>query len=377
VNIFLLTETKSGCYKWRGAIPAKYLRRRGHNVQVFDAGEAPEAPDVMVLYRAHYVEAVKLLAWCRRYGIRVVFDTDDALDLVPPENLNYRAVQERIDLYEVLLQAADVVTTTTETLAAHLRNFNRNVVVVPNSVDPEEWTVAPRRDEIRVGWTGSPTHFTDLALALDAIRELQKKRDFLLVLQGICSEPTLDELFETLLIRHGRKFFDTPIGRAIKHFRDKLEGVRYEFHPNVPLEQHPAKVCDLALDVGIAPLVDSPFNHHKSCIKYYEYAMAGAVTLASHVLPYSTEVPLTAKNKRDTWKQKLEWILEQDRQSLWREQRDWVMANRNIETTVEQWERVLAGDPAPQVMTPARDETPSIRQDFDPQAAVPSAIAST
>ena len=35
MNICLLTETQSGCYKWRGAIPAKYLSRRGHKVQIF------------------------------------------------------------------------------------------------------------------------------------------------------------------------------------------------------------------------------------------------------------------------------------------------------------------------------------------------------
>ena len=107
-----------------------------------------------------------------------MFDTDDALDLVPPENLNYAAVQTGWSCITVLLSAADVVTTTTETLAAYLRRSIRNVVVVPNSVDPEEWTVQPRNDGVRVGWTGSPTHFADLAVALDAIRELQKKHRF-------------------------------------------------------------------------------------------------------------------------------------------------------------------------------------------------------
>ena len=67
---------------------------------------------------------------------------------------------------------------------------------------------------------------------------------------------------------------------------------------------------------------------HKSCIKYYEYAMSGAVTLASHVLPYSTEVPITAKNNRESWKRRLEELLQADRTALCREQRDWVMANQ-------------------------------------------------
>jgi hypothetical protein len=344
MNVFLLTETNSGCYRWRGAIPAKYLRRRGHDVQVFSADTADvTAPDVMVFYRAHYPDAVKLMAWCKRNSIRTIFDTDDALDLVPPENLNYAAVQTRLDLYNVLLSRADVVTTTTEKLAAYLRRSNPNVVVVPNSVDPEEWAVQPRLNGVRVGWTGSATHFADLAVALDAVRELQRTREFTLVLQGICIEPTLEELYDVLLVTHGKRFFETALGRAIKHFMTKLDGIKYEFHPNVPIDRHPATVCSLALDVGIAPLTDDSFNHHKSCIKYYEYAMSGAATVASHVLPYSNEVPTTAKNNREAWKHKLRAVLDADRVAMWREQRDWVLAHRNIETNVALWERVLDG----------------------------------
>src|SRR5581483_7132044 len=158
MNIFLLTETSSGCYKWRGAIPAKYLRRRGHHVQVFAmTGSASyTAPDVMVFYRAHFQEGEKMMAWCRKNGIRIVFDTDDALHLVPPENPHHIVIRPRIQLYESLLRNADVVTTTTPTLAAHLRTFNPNVVVIPNSLDPEEWPANPIRKSggpIRVGWT--------------------------------------------------------------------------------------------------------------------------------------------------------------------------------------------------------------------------------
>ena len=200
--------------------------------------------------------------------------------------------------------------------------------------------------EARIGWTGSPTHFRDLALALDAIREVQKKNPFTFVLQGICQEETLEELMAVLDARWGQALFNTPMGRSIKLFMDKLSGVRYEFHPNVPLDEHPQKVCDLKLDVGIAPLVDDQFNRHKSCIKYYEYAMSGAVTLASHVVPYSAEVPITAKNNRESWKRRLEEVLQADRAKLYREQRDWVLTHRNIEKNVELWERVFTGDDA-------------------------------
>jgi hypothetical protein len=72
--------------------------------------------------------------------------------------------------------------------------------------------------------------------------------------------------------------------------------------------------------------------------------MSGAVTLASNAVPYSTEVPITAKNNRESWKRKLEELLQADRTKLCREQRDWVMTHRNIEKNVELWEQVLAGD---------------------------------
>jgi glycosyltransferase involved in cell wall biosynthesis len=274
----------------------------------------------------------------------VVFDTDDALELVPPENLNYKALQPRLPLYEALMRSADVVTTTTSELANHLRNWNPNVVVIPNSVDPEEWMPQPRMaGEPRIGWTGGATHFADLAVILDAVRETQKKFPFTFVMQGICKESTLSELVDNLRRQAGDSFFSTPMGRSIKHFIAKLDGIQYEFHPNVPIEEHPEKVCDLRLDVGIAPLQEDAFNRNKSCIKYYEYAMSGAVTLASHVLPYSAEVPLTAKNNRESWKRKLEEVLSADRAALCSEQRDWVLAHRNIEANVELWERAFEG----------------------------------
>jgi len=344
MNIFLLTEIQSGCYKWRGAIPAKYLRRRGHKVDVFSMQhQSYEAPDAMVFFRAHFNEAFKMVEWCKKNSIRVVFDTDDALDLVPMENLNYAVLQPRMPVYDFLLREADIVTTTTPTLADHLRRWNSNVAVIPNSVDPEEWNPVPRTSDVRIGWTGSPTHFADLGVALDAIRKLQKKYPFTLVLQGICNEASLEELEGILVARWTKAYFDTPLGKTMRQFLDKLSGLRYEFHPNVPFEQHARKVCDLALDIGIAPLTGTRFNQNKSCIKFYEYAMSGAVTVASRVLPYSTEAPITAKNNRDSWIDQFESALNADRTKLWQEQRDWVLTHRNIQTNVTLWEHALSG----------------------------------
>ncbi|MBZ5604250.1 MAG: hypothetical protein LAO79_18265 [Acidobacteriia bacterium] len=351
MNIFFLTETESGCFKWRAGIPGKYLQRRGHTIQIFsDKLQNYDAPDALVVFRTHYPKLERLLDWAKANRIRIVFDTDDALDLVPRENLNYRGLKERGALYQYLLEQADLVTTTTAALADNLRQWNPNIAILPNSVDPEEWTIAPRPEGIRVGWTGSATHFHDLAVALDAIREVQKKRAFNFVLQGICSEDTIEDFYQFHATLSGKPFEQSPFGKSVKRLLDKLAGMRYEFHPMVEVGEHSRKVCDLALDIGIAPLVDNAFNRNKSSIKYYEYAMSGAVTLASHVLPYSEEVPITAKNNQQWWRDRLEFLLDADRVSLARSQRDWVMEHRNMERNVELWERAYRGEP----LDPAR-----------------------
>ena len=341
MNIFFFTETDSGCYKWRAAIPAKYLRRRGHEVQIYTPQQqgTATAPDVMVFSRTYAVDVDALVDWCKLRGIRVVYDTDDALDRIPPENVNYRQVRAAMRSAEYLLSRADVVTTTTPTLADHLRQWNPNVVVLPNSVDPEEWSVRPRTSgPIRVGWSGSATHFVDLSVALDALADLQKQYGFTFVLQGITAASSPQAYYDHNDALYGKRFRQSPIGKTFKRFLEKSARLRVEFHPYVKVDQHAEQVCELALDIGIAPLVEDSFNKHKSCIKYYEYAMSGAVTVASRVLPYSTEVPITCKNSYRNWTQALAAVLESDLKSVLEEQREWVMTHRNMEINVDLWE---------------------------------------
>jgi hypothetical protein len=247
-----------------------------------------------------------------------------------------------------MLEHADIVTTTTPTLADHLRKWNPNVAVVPNSIDPEEWQVQPRAHggPPRIGWTGGSTHFLDLALVLDALAELQRKTKFTFVIQGLTTDGDIEALYRQAAQSHGNRFRNSPLGRSIKVFIDKSRRLNYEFHPFVDIADHARKVCSLDLDIGIAPLVDTPFNRNKSCIKYYEYALAGAVTLASKVLPYSAEAPDLSRNTRDAWKERLANLIESDRTEKRREQFDWVMTQRNIEHNVGLWEKILQRVPA-------------------------------
>jgi hypothetical protein len=123
-------------------------------------------------------------------------------------------------------------------------------------------------------------------------------------------------------------------------FYNQLKGMRMWHVPFMPPELHPKtlSVCDF--DIGLAPLEDKAFNRGKSCVKYYEYASVGTVTLASDVLPYSDEVPYRAKNTYKDWYNKLErLIVDKDfREKELKKQQDWVLKNRSSEEIGKIWE---------------------------------------
>jgi len=345
VRIFYVSLRETGCSKWRTEIPAKYLKRRGHNVKFITEGRNEDCPDVLVFFRQYRSDMLKLFKWARDRNIRVIYDTDDALHLIDPWNPAYTPSRNNHENWEFMAANADVVTTTTPELANELRKFNPNVIVIPNSVDPEEWTVAPRSrdDQVRIGWLGGGSHFLDLAIAADALSELVNKIRFTFIVYGLTTLPGVQELYDQHLKSDGERFRNSPLGKAIKVFLRKTKDLPYEFHPFVPASEYAATLCNLRFDIGIAPLVGSSFNRNKSCIKYYEYAMSGAVTLASDVLPYSREVPYLCSNTKVAWKERVTELVHSDRSAIWKQQRDWVLANRSIETNVAMWEQVLSG----------------------------------
>ena len=81
--------------------------------------------------------------------------------------------------------------------------------------------------------------------------------------------------------------------RAINRyfFGDQPRGIdpqwHVEWHPPVPFAHYPAKLAQLAADIGVAPLLDTPFNACKSALKALEYGALGMAMIASELAPYA------------------------------------------------------------------------------------------
>jgi glycosyltransferase involved in cell wall biosynthesis len=235
MKIFLVTPSNNGCSKWRAEIPAKYLKRRGHTVHFFEEFKNAGCPDVIVFARTYIGDLLPLYRWAKSKNIRTVYDTDDAIDLVDESNPAYDFSRTRIAQARFMMTNADVVTTTTPELAEHLRRWNRSVSVIPNSIDPEEWTIRPRepKREMRIGWAGGNTHYRDVALVMDALSDLQARTRFKFVVHGLTTMPSVRELYESRLQTHGESFRTSVHGKSIRRFLKKGESLDYEFHPSV------------------------------------------------------------------------------------------------------------------------------------------------
>ena len=109
------------------------------------------------------------------------------------------------------------------------------MIVIPNCVDPEEWQPQPRNGDIRMGWSGATNHFSDLALVMDAIREVQKKHAFTFVIQGICRDEA-SKRFTRNTSGVWEAFRHVPLWKVDEMVTLEVGGNRHEFHPAVEID---------------------------------------------------------------------------------------------------------------------------------------------
>jgi len=346
-------EFRNGCFFIRIHIPAVELNRRGHKISyaildsIEDEKKMIEENDILVFTRLYHADPFKLLYRARAMGKKVVYEIDDNIWTILPVNpvepvFNQKTVQKMI---EGLIEEADLVTTTTDYLANVLRKFNKNVWICPNAIDRNIYKERERKNsELRIGWSGSVTHFDDLLLIIDVIIDLQKKYNFKFILEGLTGYPLLSEIasWNFLRKRGWRPELNTFFDKALL-FWDKLQKINYVHIPFYIPFLYPQILRDLDIDIGLAPLLNNEFNRSKSCIKFSEYAASGMVTLASDVLPYNKEVNYLAQNTYKDWYRKLEKLIadKEFREKILKEQQDFVFKNRDIKIVGDVWEKIF------------------------------------
>lgn len=341
----------SGIWLHRNEIPSEALSKRGHQIkQVAIGTTVPDAlmdwPDTVIFGRAYasHFDPVKIMQDYKKRGKRVLYDLDDDIWEVARDNPSSNVSNAAKDQYEGMIKEADAIITPSEVLAKKIKkHFKKPIFICPNGIDYQIYLERPHQNEdtIKVGYMGAASHWKDLQLIGEVISKLQEKYDFLFTIYGITGEPLEAAIYNyNKLYKGNYQPEKNAYYKSALDFYAQLSRTRMWHVPFMPPELHPKTLSMCDLDIGLAPLEDTVFNAGKSCIKYYEYASVGTVCLASDVLPYSSECPLTSKNTFKDWYNKLEKLIADKEYRLkeLKKQQEWVKKNRSTEAIGLPWE---------------------------------------
>ena len=298
---------KSGIWYHRNHVPSIGLKRRGHDVRFISLGgtiadELLEWPDVVIFGRTYHPDSKPLEA-LRQYkalGKRVLWDIDDDFWTVNPDNPSVAVSNAYKDQYEAFVRECDAVITPSKVIAKKVRKLvkNKEVHICPNGINFEFYKERPRTHEnLIIGYAGAASHWKDLEIIVEPLIKLSKEHDFIFVVYGLVGGPLEGEMYVyDQIVKRGLQPEREEYYRSALNWFSRAKELKFLHIPFHPPELHPVILSKCDFDIGLAPLQDNEFNRAKSCIKFYEYASVGTVTLASKVLPYKEEVNYCAKN---------------------------------------------------------------------------------
>ncbi len=284
LKVAILHSQKDRSYLVRCDEPLSWLKKQAA-IECLSPMQAWEA-DVVLLHRQWQPGALAVVRSLQRNGIRVIADVDEHLPEVQP-------------LARQLCETVDAVIVPNEFLASRLSRFNSKVVVNPSGIDLASWRklLAPKpRDRVRtVGFAASASHSANLEILRPALAKLSNK-------------------FKEQGIRFVSFGFRPPWLAGVMPGAEVVEAGR-------PVD-HPARLVRLGIDLALAPLSSNTLNKSRSPLKLYEYAAAGALTIATGAEPYASAIQdgltgLLVDNKPESWIQAISKLIRHD--DLWRQ----------------------------------------------------------
>jgi glycosyltransferase involved in cell wall biosynthesis len=229
--------------------------------------------DIIVTQRhavADLKTADRLAAHARRSGAVLVYDLDDDLLDIPVQHPDAKVLRPRAKVVRRMLDVADQVWVSTSALAVRLAELRPDALVMENALDERIWTppAAPAGDQpVRILCMGTATHDADFAMIEPALVRLKGEYG---------DRVDIDVVGMTN---------QNPLPPGLNRLSASTNGRRsYPGFVNWLTGRQPA------WQIGLAPLLDTPFNRCKSPIKAMDYAALGVAVLASDTAVYRGSV---------------------------------------------------------------------------------------
>lgn len=227
--------------------------------------------DILIVHHVCDPDLLPMLAERRKKGLINVFELWDNIDDIQPWNLTYQFWKNRDNraLMYKLISVCDALQTNNQGLLNRFGHLNDQQVIFPNNMSEIPSKVEKRQhDSLIIGWGGSYGHFEDLQWIVPTLVSwFMNHEDAKIAIMGS------EDIFNL--------FADIPLEQKIYRKSGSISEY-YDFLDTI--------------DIGLAPLKDTPYNRCRSDVKFIEYAAHGVVPLLQDLVPYQKAgVPAEAR----------------------------------------------------------------------------------
>jgi glycosyltransferase involved in cell wall biosynthesis len=227
----------------------------------FDFSEL-RGTDFFIAQRGAHRRAYSILDIINRVGGAYVCEIDDLLTEIPDFLGHHSGLIENKNIITGLISRAALVTCTQEKLRQQMLRFNKQARICGNYGDPYLLPRYQARQD-----TGGGSIVTILIAASDRILV-----HFLM------------DALARILKAHPERVKLVVVGPIGDEFRKC--GVDARYVDIIPHLEFTDFASGLENPIGVIPLDDSEFSSCKSAVKYFDYSVAGLVTVCSNVTPY-------------------------------------------------------------------------------------------
>jgi glycosyltransferase involved in cell wall biosynthesis len=267
----------------------------------------------------NFADALKIIKKIKSFGGKVIIDLDDHWNLDPSHGMYQQSKALNFPATIVsVIKEADLVTVTTSILQKDVLKHNKNCVVLPNAVNPNEPQFKPnpnKSEKLRFGWLGGSSHIKDIELLKGVpqrVKEYSDKIQFVLCgydtrgkvkmfnketnqwmerdMQPIETTWFMYEIFITDNFRLLEKHSD-----YLKHLLKFDSQLPYN-DKDMPYRRIWTKSIETyakgynEFDVALAPLVETSFNKYKSQLKIIEAGFHKKAIIAQNYGPYTIDL---------------------------------------------------------------------------------------
>lgn len=140
-----------------------------------DLKRSKEFDAVFIFREAFFTGSIFFEKKFKKKGLKLLFDFDDSIWLPNVSKANRRLEWlKNYDKTKKLISLADVVIAGNEYLASYARKNNSNVVIIPTTIDTEEYQrIAKAESKICIGWSGSITTIQHFEYALPFLKQIK------------------------------------------------------------------------------------------------------------------------------------------------------------------------------------------------------------